>query len=207
MVNDIDYGFKLRHESKPRSYLRAACFTGLKQYNQENVEYITYSARPDPCHEPWTDDHLSFWISFCRQVLIDLPFTAEIKEGRVELTMAAPSHSLAHNLLYLTFFRYIDEFAPVVHALYKTWMDNKMQMTTEQLFTAFYEMHVEGPRQIPYGNFYGHGAIHVHVDWICGGSSPVPITLEQFHANLKSDTASKVQLFFAAAEESPKDSS
>lgn len=191
-----------------------ACFSNIRCTNIEGlkIRYVTYTRRV-------SDDVSNFWIAFCKAILTDIPFTAELTKDEgspcIMWTLSRAHSRFLHTLLYLSFFRCIDEYVEIVQALYNEWGGRgTVEERLDELFTVFYQMHLDSRGQTgKYASVICHGAdwnAHalVYSDGVLlpgayvspyapEGSHHEPITLAQFRENLKRDDSKSVQSYFA----------
>lgn len=91
--------------------------------------------------------------------------------------------------LYLTAFRYIDEYCEILKELYKS----KDETDIDKLFLIFQKIHHDHDdlKKAKRGNLSGHGLIS---NYFRNGFNP--ISLEEFQDNLKNQSSQTVQGFF-----------
>lgn len=177
-----------------------ACFCWIPWTAVTKIDYL---ARPK---DGMTDEHVRFWDAFLRTWLVELPWTIELTAdaagGRRWLfKLLACSPNSRKTLLYLSAFRYLDEFSNVVRALYDA---RDQDVTPEARFLRFYRIQVEGQTKAgEYGQVVTcdedrliniHGLVCLHERM--GTSSETPVAMADVMANLAASTSTRVHSFF-----------
>jgi hypothetical protein len=181
-------------KKKPRWRIGQPCFIDCTFKDMTKLDY--YAAIEGGLNP----DQVRWWVKFLRGWLHDLDWDTELvsvtgreKPTHLKYTLKSFSESRKHNLLYCTAFRYIDEYSPVVRALFGL---AEKGMPVASLFKELQVMHwdmIEGVGA--YSLLRGHDMKSHSLIHPSGGSTFPPITMETFNKHLTSNVPG-VQLHF-----------
>lgn len=131
-----------------------------------------------------TSRMINFYLNFISQILDKGHYEFN---GKV-LTLNTKDLNYVKILLYLTTFRYLDEFYPAVSELFKF-----KEESIEKLFETFQKIHFELKDTL--WNLDGHGLMYEYA-WWSKDFQFTPISLAQFRKNLANNRLRNVQSFF-----------
>ena len=187
--------YKNNQEIKNIKYSRkhTACFNRFNNYSttRKIPDYILYSC---PVDKDIAKDTLLFYLNFLDQILEKNLYKYKIFTARNKLFVLyrLNSKTLKNSkiLLYLTAFRYIEEFPEILIELF----NNQKDKSIEGLFDFFQDIHnksAHGKFALhKTNNLSGHGLMYPYF----GGFKV--ITIEQFKENLKKKNPSSITEFF-----------
>lgn len=205
-------------DGKERICKNSACFADMRMYNYNNhlngvsnvVDFCKVDVRNDK-------KAINFYLDFLAQILnpeyftIAKTVTAEeiekydlheswVKTGVYKFTLAAGKLTHAQTLLYLTAFRYLEEFARAVNYFYKQFEGN-LDATVEDKFNVFIKMHVDFSMQRginePLREFYlGHSHTLANYYMYSNITESTQINLEQFRKKLSDKSVGTVWAHF-----------
>jgi hypothetical protein len=184
-TNNCNY-HTVSKDGKVSKLLNDICFARIKYENLKEFHYLP------KIEGGLSDDAVNFYIEFLKKLLTDLEFEGNIVEterGKSVLfkLLTLDYKNRIHNLLYLTAFRYVDEYSGIV----KEFFDSKNSKESfEETFNKFQTIHYSKSK---FFNLGGHGLICPKSCY--GESGENPITLEQFKQNLQ-NKKNTVQAYF-----------
>ena len=140
--------FRKDNKLSPRKY-SGACFSSLS----ETAEKVVFHCEVD---KELTPEEIEFFLTFMSNVLDKTKFSVKYKDVyKIKFKLDKTSLNHKTSLLYLTFFRYLQEFPDIVKELFKH-KNEKL----ETLFTSFqYIHHLNKIDKFPirWENISGHG--------------------------------------------------
>lgn len=176
--------FKKDNKLSPRKY-SGPCFSSLN----EDAEKVVFHCAVD---KELTPQEIEFFLAFISNVLDTTKFSVKYKDVyKIKFKLDKTSLNRKASLLYLTFFRYLQEFPDIVKELFKH-KDEKL----ETLFTSFqYVHHLNKINKFPirWENIPGHGLIYDY-----GTRDFLPIDILTLQTNLKNQEIKMVCDFWKA---------
>lgn len=188
------------YKGKKPTLVSSICFAPLSHGAMpEAVRFMAYSSPKIRDGSPLTQEAIDFWLDFTKRMFRrpECPkFTMrKLKESRVIYRLETKGLSYKQGLLYLTWFRYPQEFPDIVAELFKRKVDGD---TDEILFLKLQQIHDEvvmGKFKLMYDSIGGHGLMYRYPAWNSKPEDLKPITIERFVHNIKNPPTT-VQAYF-----------
>jgi hypothetical protein len=169
----------------------AACFHSMGGGFKGVPSSVIY-----PALNKCTLDEAKFYYNFLEQILDKNLFTYKINDkNNFDVEFKSKGLNRKQALLYLTAFRYIDEFSPCVQKL-----NEDKNLDTEKLFEKFQEIHhlwVIGKLAGGFGYGAGHSLMYDYKPDF------TPLKLKEFTDNLKNNAITQVHNFFKGGQPKP----
>lgn len=174
-----------RQEDKKRHRISCVCFVSL--FNRGQPSKVYYVA---PIKEKLSNKAINFYINFLKAIFDDKIFNYKVSKKFVSWELDTKKLSKCKALLYLTAFRYVNEFPNIVKEFHKASEAKDSSLTNEELFTLFLDVHQDIIlHRMPMG-LYGHGLI-------CSKFTN-RISIEQFKKNLLNEQLNVQSHFFSS---------
>lgn len=193
MVSSVTWWEVAGKTKKRRS---AICFAPLNHYRRSVYDEpwpdkIFYCPK---IHDPKavTPAMVDFYVNFLKEMFGESSFECRMAKRKTDIKRATfklstTNKSYIETLVYLTAFRYLNEFPILVIKLFEK-LKNSSSLSLDERFKIFQEIHIEVLKEGLYNDLWGHGLI--------GNTRVIPITIEKFRENLNTKKPPTVQGHF-----------
>lgn len=181
---DVHYTqyFKVDNALKPKKYT-GSCFSSL----DTDAEKVIFHCQVD---KELTPDEIEFFLSFISDVLDTTKFSIKYKDiYDIKFKLETTFLDYTSSLLYLTFFRYLQEFPDIVKEFFKHKGED-----LEELFKSFQHIHfLNKINKFPlrWENMSGHGLMYDY-----GRRKFEPVDIDVFQDRLKNQDKNTVHKYW-----------
>lgn len=174
--------FKVNNSLKPKKYT-GSCFSSL----DEDAEQVIFHCQVD---QELTPDEIEFFLKFMSDILDTTKFSIKYKDiYHIKFKLNTISLNYISSLLYLTFFRYLQEFPDIIKEFFKHKGED-----SEELFQSFQHIHFLNKIDkfpIRWENMSGHGLMYDY-----GNRKFEPINIDIFKQRLKQQEITSVHKYW-----------
>lgn len=157
--------------------------------------------------ESLSKEQVEFYLDFLNKILdnnlFKYKFGKSIKVRKVIYQLNTKGLNRVTSLLYLTAFRYVQEFPEIIVELHKFASSREKEKDIEELFIEFQRLHysncIEAPILKKYNALGGHGLVFYQKMWGSTTNTKIefqPINLKKFKKNITDEKITLVHNFF-----------